>query len=101
MLPNDATASCRKCTFPYLENRHKLRSRRRMGMEVSRRLWRPGELQFVADRDSVAPHARNLRLDPAALLHRLGMDRRQDQPAALIEPHRIEVVVGRDQPEAA
>src|SRR5437588_2722219 len=58
------------------------------------------QLDLVTQRNPVLPDQRNLRLEPAGHFHGIRMQRRQDEPAALVEAQRAKIVVGGDEPEA-
>ncbi len=57
------------------------------------------ELKLVVDRDPVLPHGRYGRFDASRLICSPSVQSGKPHAAPLIEAHRVEVVVGRDEPQ--
>jgi len=58
------------------------------------------ELQLVVDVNAVVADLWDARLHLASSVNRTGVDSDNPQTTPLIEPHRVEVVVGRCEPDA-
>src|SRR5262249_49086095 len=57
------------------------------------------ELDLVPDRNAMRARQRQLGLQGATLVDRVAVPRDPLPPRSLVEPDRVRVVVGRDQPE--
>jgi hypothetical protein len=74
------------------------------GAAGERRCWRldaQGEVDFVVQRDAVVAGPRDLRLLLAGKVDRARPQLGQPEPAALVEPERVDVVVGGGEPDLA
>src|SRR6185437_9160808 len=68
------------------------------------RRWRldaQGEVDFVVQRDAVVAGPRDLRLLQPGTVDRARPQLGQPEPAALVEPERVDVVVGGGEPDLA